>query len=79
MPVATYKHRALFHDTDDELIAGLVSFVTEGIGAGERVVVVVAAPVGEMLRERLASSSDFDLWDSADVYTSPCPNPGRVC
>lgn len=71
MAVATYTHRALFHDTDDELVAGLVPFVTEGIEAGERVVVVVAAAVGEMLRDGLGSSDDFDLWDSIDVYTQP--------
>lgn len=71
MAVATYTHRALFHDTDDELVAGLVPFVTEGIEACERVVVVVSTVVGEMLRQQLGSSEGFDLWDSIDVYTHP--------
>jgi MEDS: MEthanogen/methylotroph, DcmR Sensory domain/Putative zinc-finger len=71
LPVATYTHDALFHDSDDELVAGLVPFVVEGIEADERVVVVVTRAVGELLRDRLEPGAEFDLWNSADVYTSP--------
>ena len=71
LPVATYSHSALFHDTDDELVAGLVPFVTQGIEADERVVVVVSSSIGEMIRERLGPRAEFDLLNSADVYTHP--------
>ncbi len=71
LPVATYSHSALFHDTDDELVAGLVSFVEQGIEADERVVVVVSSSVGEMIRERVGPGAEFDLLNSADVYTQP--------
>jgi|GEM_PF-3897771 len=66
-----YTHRALFHDGNDELVAELVPFVTEGIDAGERVVVVVSSSVGELLREQLRPDPAFDLWSSTDVYTYP--------
>lgn len=71
MAVATYTHRALFHDTDDELVDALVPFVLEGIEADERVVVVVPASIGDALRGRIGSSDGFDVWDSRDVYTYP--------
>ena len=66
-----YTHRALFHAGDDELVAELVPFVTEGIEADERVVVVVSSSAGELLRERLGPGPVFDLWNSTDVYTFP--------
>lgn len=69
--MTSYSHQALFHDTDEELLAALVPFVTDGIDAGEYVLVVVNRPVGDMLRERLGSIEGFDLLDSADVYGSP--------
>ena len=71
MAVATYTHRAFFHDTDDELVDALVPFVLEGIEADERVVVVVTESIGETLRGRVGSSDGFDVWDSTEVYTFP--------
>lgn len=71
MPVATYSHSALFYDTDEELVAGLVPFVEQGIEADERVVVVVSLSIGEMIRERVGPGAEFDLLNSADVYTHP--------
>lgn len=71
MVVETYTHQALFHDSDDELVDGLVPFVMEGIEADERVVVVVSTSVGELLRERLDIATAFELWNSTDVYTYP--------
>lgn len=71
MAVATYTHRAFFHDTDDELVDALVPFVLEGIEADERVVVVVTESIGESLRGRIGSSDGFDVWDSTEVYTFP--------
>lgn len=66
-----YTHRALFHDGNEELVAELVPFVTEGIEADERVVVVVSSAVGDLLRERIGPELAFDLWNSTDVYTYP--------
>lgn len=71
LAVATYTHRAFFHDTDDELVDALVPFVMEGIDADERVVVVVTASIGETLCRRIGSSDGFDVWDSTEVYTYP--------
>lgn len=71
MAVATYTHRALFHDTDDELLDALVPFVLEGIEADERVVVVVSESIGESLRGRIGSNDEFDVWNSTEVYTYP--------
>jgi MEDS: MEthanogen/methylotroph, DcmR Sensory domain/Putative zinc-finger len=71
LAVATYTHRAFFHDTDDELLDVLVPFVLEGIEADERVVVVVTESIGESLRGRIGSSDGFDVWDSTEVYTYP--------
>lgn len=71
MAVATYTHRALFHNTDDELVDALVPFVIEGVEADERVVVVVTASIGDTLRGRIGSSDGYDVWDSTDVYTYP--------
>jgi len=71
LAVATYSHRALFYETDDELVDGLVPFVTGGIEADEGVVVIVAASIGEILRQRIGSSNGFEVRDSTDVYTFP--------
>lgn len=71
MAVATYTHRAFFHDTDDELVDALVPFVMEGIEADERVVVVVTDTIGEALRGRIGFSDGFEVWDSSEVYTYP--------
>lgn len=71
MATALSTHRALFHHTDIELLAGLVPFVRGGIDADERVVVVVRSSIGEMLREQLGTSRGFDLLDSSDLYTFP--------
>ncbi len=71
MATAVYTHRALFHRTDAELLAGLVPFVRSGIDADERVVVVVRNSIGETLREQLGTSQGFDLLDSSDLYTFP--------
>lgn len=68
MVAEAYTHHALFHDSDDELVDGLVPFVMEGIEADERVVVVVSTSVGELLSERLDFGTAFDLWNSTDVY-----------
>lgn len=71
LSVGTYSHRALFYDTDDDLVAGLVPFVAAGIERNERVVVVVGAATGLKLRRQLGPRAEFDLWDANDVYTSP--------
>ena len=71
MAVATYTHSALFYETNDELVDGLVPFVTGGIEADEHVVVVVSASVGETLRKRIGSSAGYDVWDSTEVYSFP--------
>ena len=71
MAVASYTHRALFHDTDDELVDALVPFVLEGIEADERVVVVVSESIGETLRGRIGPNDEFDVWNSTEVYTHP--------
>jgi MEDS: MEthanogen/methylotroph, DcmR Sensory domain/Putative zinc-finger len=71
LAVATYTHHALFYETPDELVDGLVPFVTGGIEADEGVVVIVEASIGEILRQRIGSSNGFEVRDSADVYTFP--------
>ena len=71
MSVGTYTHRALFYETDDELVARLVPFVADGIARDERVVVVVNAATGAKLRRELRPSAEFDLWDANEVYTFP--------
>jgi anti-sigma regulatory factor (Ser/Thr protein kinase) len=64
-------HRALLYETPEQLLEALVPFVTEGIAAGEHVLVVLAEEAEALLVERLGSHDGFDFIDSAEMYLVP--------
>jgi anti-sigma regulatory factor (Ser/Thr protein kinase) len=48
-----FRHEALFYAGEPELLAGLTSFVRDGLAAGEPTLVVLSAPKIERLKQRL--------------------------
>jgi anti-sigma regulatory factor (Ser/Thr protein kinase) len=52
-----FRHKALFYADEDELLAGLTSFVRDGLAAGEPTVAVLSAPKIERLKEHLGADA----------------------
>jgi hypothetical protein len=68
----SYRHEAfLWHDRDD-FTDSLVPFVTDGLDAGEPVMVAVIEEHGEWLRESLgAKADDVKFFDMAELGRNP--------
>lgn len=72
---AGYVHEAFFYDGLEELVTSSVEFVSEGLLAGEHVVVAVVPEKIEMLRAALRDQAEYVTWiDMADAGR----NPARV-
>lgn len=71
-PRQGFVHQALLHAGPDELLAGVVPFVEEGLDAGETVLVAVLASVIEPLRTKLSGAGDqIQFLDMAEVGRNP--------
>lgn len=69
------QHRALVHDTDEELVAATVPFVGEALAAGSRPLVVLRRPRAALVRAELGeAASDVDFHDAATW----CDTPARA-
>jgi anti-sigma regulatory factor (Ser/Thr protein kinase) len=67
-----FEHEALLYAGIDEFVSTTARFVAEGVAAGEPVLVVVAAPKIERLRERLgAAAGGVEFADMAAVGANP--------
>jgi anti-sigma regulatory factor (Ser/Thr protein kinase) len=88
----TFRHQALPYGSNAELAAGVLPFVTDGLTAGDAVIVVTTPANAALLRDALGELRDeVDFVDSQDVYDAPArtlatfyervadhPGPGRA-
>jgi anti-sigma regulatory factor (Ser/Thr protein kinase) len=61
-------HRALIAASDDDLVAGTVAFVNEGLDADQPVVIACTDPMAELLQKALADRPQVAWAEWADVY-----------
>jgi anti-sigma regulatory factor (Ser/Thr protein kinase) len=67
-----FRHEAAFYAGADEFVRRMSSFVREGVGSGERVMVMVTLGKIELLRAELGrDAKDVDFEDMADVGRNP--------
>jgi hypothetical protein len=67
----SYRHEAfLWHDASD-FTAGIVPFITDGLEAGEPVMVAVSALHTKWLREALDGQADVEFADIEDLGRNP--------
>ncbi|GGS36833.1 sensor histidine kinase [Actinokineospora fastidiosa] len=70
-----FVHPALFYRSDDEYLAALVPFVSDGVAAGQPVAVAVPGPRLSVLRAALSGVADrVTMIDMAEAGR----NPGRI-
>jgi anti-sigma regulatory factor (Ser/Thr protein kinase) len=67
-----FRHEALLYAGADEFVEKAGSFVSEGLDAGEAILVVVAAPKIALLREHLGHAADsVEFADMATIGANP--------
>lgn len=67
-----YRHEAFFWDGDDQFLAGTVPFVTEGLAAGQPVLVAVTPARIEQLRDALGvEADDVEFVDMVQLGANP--------
>lgn len=67
-----FRHHALIHDSDQELVSGLLPFVSDGLTMRQPVVVVAEARTRQLLNEALGSGqAEVRFLDPAVVYEQP--------
>lgn len=67
-----YRHQALFYAGQDEFLARTVTFIRDGITAGEPTLVVVSAKKIDLLRAALGrDAGNVEFADMADVGANP--------
>jgi anti-sigma regulatory factor (Ser/Thr protein kinase) len=70
-----FVHPALFYRSDEEYLAGLVPFITDGLAAGHPVAVAVPRPRLDLLRAELQAAADrVTMINMLDAGR----NPGRI-
>jgi anti-sigma regulatory factor (Ser/Thr protein kinase) len=73
--VSDFRHAALFYDSDNGYVDGLVPFIREGLEAGDPMLVMVPGAKVELLRDGLGS-------DAAEVHFADMEevgaNPARI-
>lgn len=74
-PHASYRHEALLHDGDAQLVAGLLPFVRDGLEAGQPV--MVALPWWQLVPLAAALGPDADRVELVDM-TQLGANPARI-
>lgn len=66
-----YSHDLLIHDNDDDLVAGTVAFVEQGLESGGQVLVHSSEARVAMLRSALGTHPRLDYGFDCDLYLSP--------
>src|SRR6478672_2656840 len=66
-----YSHDLLIHDNDDDLVAGTVAFVEQGLESGGQVLVHSSEARVAMLRSALGTHPRLDYGLDCDLYLSP--------
>lgn len=74
-PGSAFRHEAFLYGRRDELLAGAVSFVREGLAHGESVLVLLAADKVEMLQAELHRDRDRVFF--RDIEDAAC-NPAHL-
>ena len=72
---SSYRHEAMLWRGDDEFLAGTVPFISEGLGAGQPVMVAVIAPRIELLRATMGTDADRVGFVDMAVFGR---NPARI-
>ena len=68
----SFRHEALFYDGDDDLLAGLVHFVRNGVEREEPTLVVLGAAKNDALRDALgADAHQVHFADMAEIGANP--------
>ena len=71
-PSEGFRHEALLYSGPDEFVAGCVPFITDGLEAGEPVLVVESAERTELLSATLGADAGRVGWaDMSDVGANP--------
>lgn len=78
VPVGTARHAVLLYRTAEDLSAGVLGFVAEGVAAAEQVLVVATGPNLLSLREQLNGEDGAVTWADLSDATGAGVNPGRV-
>ena len=66
--VPRYRHDALFHATDDDLLAAAVPFLKDGLDAGDTVVLTCDDPITDLLTTAVGDDPRFAYLPRADSY-----------
>jgi anti-sigma regulatory factor (Ser/Thr protein kinase) len=66
-----YYHEAVYHSSDDELLAVLVPFLTGGSDAGEPTVVALGERNAALVRSALPARANVEFLPAGDVYARP--------
>ena len=74
-PAPAFRHEAFFYAEESELLAGLTSFVRDGVAAGEPTLAVLSAPKIERLKERLGADAGAVRFANMDEVGL---NPARI-
>jgi anti-sigma regulatory factor (Ser/Thr protein kinase) len=66
-----YSHDLMLHDTDEDLVAGTVAFVTQGLASGGQVLVHSSEERVGLLRQALGTHPRLEYGLDRDLYLSP--------
>ena len=75
--VEPFRHEAFFYASQDEFLAGTLSFLRAGMAAGDPALVVLAAPKLELLGQELDGEDGSELVLFADMAEVGA-NPARI-
>lgn len=67
-PADTARHQALLYDSSDQLLAGVVPYIREGIAQGETVLVVTSPSTTRAIREELGSDAENLTWGDSGAW-----------
>ena len=66
-----HRHEALFHAGPEELLAGIVPFVRDGLAAGDPVIALVTETTAALLRDALGGDADRVVFSSIEQVGNP--------
>jgi anti-sigma regulatory factor (Ser/Thr protein kinase) len=67
-----FRHEAFFYAGEEEFLAGTVTFLEEGIAAGESVLVILPEPRLRLVRKALGSAAErVEFWRMDDLGRNP--------
>jgi anti-sigma regulatory factor (Ser/Thr protein kinase) len=68
---AGYFHEAVYHGTDDELLAVVLPFLRGGVATGEPTIVALCEPNASLVREALGDDTPVVFNSGGDIYARP--------